>query len=213
MEVRGDIFIPPEAYPYLVAQRGAISDFRENQMQWLDLYANQLGEEYRNMKRYLPESCDSILDVGAGCGGIDVLLSHHFSDECSVTLLDGMNDPPFVSKHSNTFANFEISKRLLHANGVSQVFGINADCPPASAPRYWDLVISQKSWCFHYEPDRYLRVVKSGCLSGQTRLILDVRNDKPHWLVQLRAIFKHLAIIKVGPKHTTHAFEEPEKRV
>jgi hypothetical protein len=206
----GALFVPPETYPYLVAQRGAISDFRENREVWLGHYATQLAIEYRTMKRFLPEHCGSILDVGGGCGGIDVLLVRHYGGEPMVTLLDGIDDLPAVSSHSATFANFKVAENFLRANHVGLVHGIDARRAPSIAPRFWDLVISQKSWSFHYEPERYLSIVKTGCIAGQTRLILDVRHDKPQWLNQLKRVFRHIACAHTGKKHSTHVFEERE---
>jgi hypothetical protein len=210
VEVTEAIFVPEPTYPYLVAQRGAISDFREDREKWLGLYASQLAAEYRNMKRYLPEDCKTILDVGSGCGGIDILLSRHYGNACGVTLLDGHEDPPSVTQHSSTFASFAVARAFLWANDVRDVDGIDARHAPQIAPRFWDLVISQKSWCFHYEPARYLSIVTSGCVQGQTRIVLDVRHDKPEWLVQLKHTFKHIARAHDGKKYSTHIFEACE---
>ena len=201
------ISVPEAAMPYLIAQRGAISDFRQNRDTWLELYAEQLSNEFKFIKPYLPESCGSILDVGSGCGGINILLNDHYGGDCEVTLLDGVDDLPSVTKHAETFSSYSVAERFLKVNRVKKVYGIDARRAPNLAPRFWDLIISQKSWCFHYEPERYLSIVKSGCTADETRLIIDVRKDQPAWLTRLRFHFHHIATAFVGTKHTTEVFE------
>lgn len=202
------ISVPPRAYPYLVAQRGAISDMREDRLKWLTLYANQLANEYRAIELYLPTrdlAGASILDVGGGCGGINILLNRHFGGDATVTILDGIADPPAVTKHSSTFGNFDVAKEFLAANGVQIVKGIDASTAPIVAREMYDLVISQKSWCFHYRPERYLPLVKSG-MHAESVLIVDVRKDCPGWIDTLREHFPHHGTAYSGLKYSTEVF-------
>lgn len=203
MEVN-PIAVPEEAYPYLVAQRGAISDMREDRQTWLDMYGKQLVEEFARMQPYLPADCKTILDVGSGCGGIDILLSRHYGHEVDITLLDGIDDPPVVTKHARTFSHFAVAERFLKVNGCSKVRGIDARRAPGVAPRYWDLVISQKSWCFHYPPWTYLGIVESGCTSD-TVLIIDIRSDK-EWKRGMSKQFNHVATAHSDLKYSTEVF-------
>jgi SAM-dependent methyltransferase len=201
------IHVPGDAYPYLQMQRGAISDMRGDYQVWLQYYTEALFSEFDLIEPYLPLRCDSILDVGSGLGGIDALLNQHYGGDCRITLLDGVDDKPFVQSHSKTFNHMGIARQFLNANGVTHFDYIDANGSFRSAPRFFDLVISFKSWCFHYEPERYLTLVKSACISGQTKLIVDVRRDEPAWSSLMRKEFTHLDTIYMGSKFYCAVFQ------
>jgi hypothetical protein len=199
--------IPQVALPYLIAQRGAIDDMRLDGELWLRSYQMQLAAEFEAMRPWLPTECASILDVGGGMSGISVWLSRAYEPTCMVTILDGFADPPFVTSHSKTFSNFEVARKFLSANGVRNVYGIDAARAAQLAPRFWDLVVSQKSWCFHFAPSVYLPIVRSGCVANVTRLILDVRTDKPEWLGELSDEFGKPELVTKAAKHHTWLFQ------
>lgn len=207
-----EILIPEYAYPYLVAQRGAIDDMRDSPTVWCNRYIEMIEGEYKSIAPYLPKQCDAILDIGSGLGGIDILLSKHYGEGCQISLLDGINDPPNVTKHNETFSNATVAKRFLALNGISKLDFIDANNAYRAAPRFYDLIISFKSWCFHYEPARYLDFVQSCSIRGQTQLIIDVRraegkSDQGQWLNMLSDSFQHKAQIFAGFKFETHLFE------
>jgi hypothetical protein len=197
------LIVPESAYPYLVAQRGALDDMKGDSETWLRKYSDVLADEYRVIARYLPPSCRSILDVGSGMGGLNVYLNEHFGGCCDVTLLDGVDDPPNVELHRKTFNHMQIARLFLGANGVEQVDFIDANDAHRRATRTYDLIVSKQSWCFHYEPQRYLDLVLSAC-HPRTKLIVDVRRQKPQWLGELLEVFRHDAIIYDGVKTVTH---------
>lgn len=199
--------VPEVAFPYLQAQRGALDDMAGDYGRWLSHYQRMLAEEFEVMLPWLPRECESILDVGGGMSGISVLLNNHFGGNCQVTILDGVQDPPFVTSHAATFSHFSTAEKFLNCNGVGRVSGIEAREAPHIAPRFWDLVLSQKSWCFHYPPTRYMDLVRSGCRSGETRLVVDVRVDKPDWSDMLGKVFLLRAEPFVGRKHLTQVYE------
>lgn len=202
--------IPPDAIPYLVKQRGAISDMRADTMAWLDAYADTLQSELRSIDSYLPDDCQSILDVGGGMGGIDILLSEEFSFQPDVTLLDGIGDPPEMTVHRRHFSNFQIACGFLCANGVPRpkIHSLDPDNLPPRPPRYYDLVISFKSWCFHYPPGEYLDFIAAGCIAGETKIIVDVRREKrDEYLAALLEEWYLRATIYEGQKFQTLLFE------
>lgn len=201
------LIIPSEAYPYLQMQRGAINDMRQDEAKWLGAYTEAIYSEFDCIEPHLPATCDAILDVGSGLGGINVLLARHFGDQVQITLLDGVTDLPFVEKHAVTFNHMGVARRFLKANGVENIDWIDANQEKLTAPRFFDLVVSFKSWCFHYSPARYLQLVQSSAIAGHTRLILDVRRDKPEWHELLRASFRHVRDVYVGTKFSTVLFE------
>jgi hypothetical protein len=195
--------IPGDAYPYLVAQRGALDDMRDEPELWAAKYLEVLQSEMRALEPYLPATCETILDIGGGMGGIDVLLNEHYGGDCLVTLLDGMRDEPVVAKHSETFSNFEIARGFLELNGVRKVTSLDAAQPNLVPHFYYDLVISLKSWCFHYPPERYLDLVLSCVIPKQTVLIIDVRANNERYYDVLRERFGRMACIFAGPKFDT----------
>jgi len=100
-----------------------------------------------------------------------------------------------------------IARVLLAMNGVQYFDFIDASAPERAMPRKVDLVVSFRSWCFHFEPDSYLDLVQSWCVAGKTRLIVDVRRNKPEWDSMLRLAFRFVDIVYQGAKFTTLLLE------
>jgi SAM-dependent methyltransferase len=199
------LVVPDPAFDYLIAQRGALDDMRGDRHLWLAKYGDVLASEFASIEHFLPPDCDSILDVGGGMGGIDVLLNRHYGGDCLVTILDGMEDPPRMEKHRQTFSHAGIARQFLETNGVRRVRTIDANNPPAIAPDFYDLVVSFKSWCFHYEPERYLRLISTGLISDRTYLIVDVRKERRYdWIRALQPPFKDPTMIFYGAKFETY---------
>lgn len=207
------------AFAYLVLQRGALDDMKGDPKTWCSKYIDVLCSEFEHMEALLPEKCDSILDVGSGLGGIDAMLNDHYGGECQVTLLDGVDDPPAVTRHSITFNNMYVAKQFLAMNGVRRFDFIDANDPARQVKRKYDLIVSFKSWCFHIEPERHLDLVLSACRPG-TMLILDIRGGRNANLFDdaaaekryntmrlLSSHFKHRGMIWYGVKHETHRYE------
>lgn len=178
-----DIFVTNEAFEYLTLQRGGISNLRLDRSVWEKAFNVSLKQDFENILPFLPEKCNSILDIGGGMGGIDILLHRHFGNPL-ISILDGENDPPKVELHSQTFNSFIVSSIFLAINGVSNFFPISVNSVNSiktPEPHSYDLILSLKSWCFHYEPEAYLDFVKKYSHKG-TVIILDVRTDKSEWL-------------------------------
>lgn len=194
--------IPGDAYPYLVAQRGALDDMRDEPELWAAKYLEVLQSEMRSIEPYLPPACDAVLDIGGGMGGIDVLLNEHYNG-CHVTILDGIADPPRADKHDVTFSNKEVARNFLSSNGVESFDFIDANAPAPAASRFYDLIVSFKSWCFHLPPERYLALVLSCVIPKQTVLIIDVRAKNDRYYDVLCEHFGKMACIFSGPKFDT----------
>jgi len=210
------IVVPMAAYPYLQMQRGAISDFQMDESQWLQRYVDMIRGEFNCIEPYLPPTCDAILDVGSGLGGIDILLQRHYGEACQVTLLDGADDAPMVESHAKTFNHMGVARDFLAANHVGNVHCVDANAAVLHAPSYFDLVVSFKSWCFHVEPKRYVDFVRSNSIpGGGTKVIVDMRHrgrepDRHReWWTQMSAAFRHVSWIYDGPKVETHLWETP----
>lgn len=196
-----------QAYPYLIAQRGALDDMRADTHAWSEKYTDALNLEFDRLRPFLPADCDSILDVGAGMGGIDVLLSEYYEYECDITLLDGIDDPPDMRRHRHTFSHFGVAKDFLAMNGVwpKRIHCLDAKALPGIAPRFFDLIVSFKSWCFHYPPRVYLDFIASGCIAERTLLMVDVRKVRSyHWLRELQSVFRLVNLIHYQKKCEMH---------
>jgi len=203
------ITVPLDAYPFLQLQRGAISDFAaDNPAIWLQHYINSLYSEFECIEPYLPLRCCSILDVGSGLGGINALLNRHYGGDCKVTLLDGVNDPARLDSHATTFNSMAVARAFLAMNGVEYFGFVDASAPELAMHReVVDLVISFRSWCFHFEPETYLELVKSWCVPGKTKLLIDVRRTKPEWESELRMAFRFVSVVYQGAKFATLLLE------
>jgi SAM-dependent methyltransferase len=208
------IKIPNEAWPYLQMQRGAISDMRaDHHERWLQAYTDAVYGEFDCIEPYLPATCGAVLDVGSGLGGINILLTRHFGDQCEVSLLDGATDAPMVKSHDETFNHFDVARNFLSLNGVRHIHCIDAS-KPLVAPSFYDLVVSFKSWCFHIEPSRYIDFVHRHCAPG-ARIIVDMRHrDRApmrsyEWMRQMTGTFRHVAVLHYGVKFETHLFDLP----
>lgn len=197
------LFITEEAYPYLVAQRGALDDMRADPALWASRYADVINAEFRRMEPHLPARCRRILDIGSGLGGIDILLNRHYGGECDITLLDGVDDPPEVDLHRKTFNSMRVAERFLTLNGVKNFSYIDANNAPDYTRDFADLIISCKSWCFHYPPSKYQDLVASACSSDGSAVFLDLRYGKPDWRAELERQFSFEKHIYGGLKFDT----------
>lgn len=184
--VRLQLMVPARAIPYLRVQKGSIDPALDD-LEFPDAYCRHLAAAYRSIVPALAPACRSVLDVGSGLGGIDVLIARHYHGQLDrVALLDGRDDPPVVSLHRRTFNSMRVAYDFLTANGLQwkQLRNFQpTSAPPVDEPPF-DLVISQGAWCFHFAPDVYLDFVAAVTGSG-SRLIVDVRVAKTEWEGQL----------------------------
>lgn len=192
------MIIPDDAYPYLVAQQGALDVLRQDRAAWTRAYLRQMDGLLGNVQRFLPEKLESVLDIGGGVGGFDALLNASRGGGLTISILDGVNDPPVVINHDKPFNNMKVTAEFLTANGVKN---FRPQSPKALFDHEpFDLVVSFASWCFHYPPDVYLDFVRR-CCHAQTILILDVRRGRPGWSEALHKPFRCIDIAEHAGKY------------
>lgn len=196
------ITISDEVFPYLVLQKGELYWLNGDRQLWERAYAEDIQGIFNNIEPCLPTACHSILDVGGGMAGINILLARHYGSPL-VAVLDGESDPPQMHRHAWTFNDLGVTGRFLAANGVDNFLPIPANKLPD--PRPFNLITSYGSWCFHYAPGVYLDWVKACCLPTTT-LILDVRTIHPDWLETLENTFHRVGFIDHGNKHDRYVF-------
>ena len=200
--------VDPEHFDYLKIQKGNLDRFASDRFDWMVRYQEDLRDQYESIRPHLPRQCGAFLDVGSGLGGIDVLIRRHYVErgrDPEVNLLDGLDDPPEMKLHRQTFNNMRIARNFQVKNG----------CPPQKlvaygpqAPEFeskFDLVVSFGSWCFHYPTELYLARVKQA-LAPKAVVILEVRAEKEDWLRALVDNFGAPVMILKRPKWSRLVF-------
>lgn len=197
------MIITKDHFKYLHIQRGEVSDaYKQGFAAWKSAYEQSLEAIMENITPALPATCRTLLDVGSGLGGIDVLLSRHFGGARVVTL-DGTDDPAEVVSHAKTFNNAAVTNDFLRQNGVTN----HTHCPPSMQEfnEKFDLVVSFAAWGFHILPGDYLPQVKAA-LAPKATVILDVRKARRDWLEEFVRAFGRPEVLQQGKKHVRLAW-------
>lgn len=173
-----------------------------------ELFSEEMFAEYEAMKKYLPQNARTILDIGCGIGGIDVLLNNHYKNTTPlIYLLDKTEMPKKVYyglEGKGCFYNsFEVVKDFLTKNGIrdTQIFVQEAnEKNTIDFNTTFDLVISLISWGFHYPVSVYLDQVYEKLSPGGV-LIIDVRKSFGG-LEALQKKFGNMEVIYDTTKHS-----------
>jgi len=181
-------------HDYLYVQCGDIAHIPDR-YNWHTAYNRRMNRLYESLKPFLPAKCDNILDIGSGLGGIDVLLSKHYSGNASVELLDGESDQPIVNRHAETFSNHAVMSDFLSKNGVEN-FSLSSPQKYDIKPR--DLIVSFSAYCFHIDVDKYLKLITESA-HADTVCIFRIRDGK-NYLETLKKYFPHTRIVNQQKK-------------
>ena len=129
-------------------------------------YSESVRIDFEFIEPYLPEKVGSILDIGCGMAGIDVLLKKKFP-EAKLSLLDGDGLSPQYSwsLEGRPYSNLKATETLLKENGVKVDQWLKVGTKDLLQA---DLIISLLSWGFHYPLSSYK--VKGFCIA-------DLRKD------------------------------------
>ena len=133
-----------------------------------DEYVESLEADFNSISKFLPLGVDSILDIGCGLAGIDILLSRKYP-LAEIHLMD--NDGPGANKLSGLWSTMqpynsrEVANEFLAANGITKQIWHDIGTQGLKA----DLVISFRSWGFHYPLETY-------GVFGETTIV-DIRGD------------------------------------
>lgn len=167
-------------------------------------FNRDMALEYAEILPYLPAHARTILDVGCGVGGIDVLLHRHYG-RAKLYLVDRTqtNDTVYYAfrEHSAFYNSLEVTRGLLVRNRIPEAdlhFREVGDEPRLNVPEAIDLVISLISWGFHYPVSTYIHQVHALLRPG-SRVILDVRKGTDG-KAQLEARFPRVTTISDAPK-------------
>jgi len=197
--VTSDLIVNDDVWKYLVIQRGDLHQYKDDREAWLDLYKLQLEIDLEHIHQACPHPAD-VLDIGSGVGAIDVMLAKLGS---SVHLLDGEDALPIMFRQDVPFNARKAVKSFFADNGITKFSYMS---PHNLYPVKVDLVLSFRSWCFHYPPVQYLEFVKQ-CCKPSTRLLIDVRKDRMEWLSVLKLNFHMLGSVVTRRKFHRVMFE------
>jgi len=193
-------------FEYLKIQKGNLEPFASDRHQWQARYERDLLRTFAEIRPYLPNVCWGFLDIGSGLGGIDVLIGRHYERRDGgrpyTHLLDGIDDPPVMRLHRETFNNMRVARDFQLKNGLpGERFGYFGTREQFYR-RPYDLVVSFGSWCFHYPPSTYLpELTKGGGLHSDSVVIVDMRRGKPEWVSDFWAAgFRSVALVRSSPK-------------
>lgn len=196
------LIIEPAHWEFLKIQHGSVAS-EENLAdfsKWQTAYEASLHDLFENIRPSLPDEVGSILDIGSGLGGIDLLLSRHYGG-VDLTLLDGVDGIPHVHLHNLPFSNAETAKDFHAKNGNPFVKCVWPAPPPAE---HYDLVVSFAAYCFHIAPFEYLSALMNA-IRPHTVMIFDVRKKK-EFLAPLVAAFGKPQVIFDAPKFVRCVF-------
>jgi len=142
----------------------------------------KITRDFNVIEEWLPARMSSILDIGCGMGGIDILIQNSRSVR-RIYLIDGDG----TGEKRNGFDH-----EMKPWNDVKEakqfVAGNVSNCTvydKMPARFLVDLIISLKSWGHHYPVDTYLSLAKRS-LRSTGRIILDIR--RIHKEVGLRSM-------------------------
>ena len=160
---------------YLQAQRNLSIEDKESIITSYEKYHSTVAQ-------FLPEKCNSVLDIGCGLGITDLCIFEHYGrdDNIMFNLLDKTEFTEklyFGFEEVAAFYNdLEIAKKLLRDYGISEenITIFDAERDKLSELRNIDLVISSIAWGFHFPISVYVHEVVN-LMHENSVLILDVR--------------------------------------
>lgn len=145
------------------------------------LYERSTRAIYENLRAWLPPRCGNILDIGAGLGGIDVMLSRHYEHNVHVTLMDidGISEKKKIGWHTQVekfghYTSFEAAHDFLVENGLPESHITFRDARLGVPAGPFDVIVSLLSWGFHYPVETYADGAYAALAFGGS-LIIDIR--------------------------------------
>jgi len=163
-------------------------------------YINLIIKEFQGIEPFLPVNCKSILDIGCGVGGIDVLLYKKY--KTIMHLLDGdylSNDMLYgFNIKESIYNSLDATKKMMITNNINnyKLYNIQDGFPKL---KNIDVVISIYSWGFHYTIEKYIdNVIK--VLSKDGILIMDIRKSAEELYI-IKTCFNNISEIETdNPK-------------
>jgi len=158
-------------------------------------YTKDIKKDYDSVKEHLPEKCDSILDIGCGIGGIDLMLYNHYNGNVFLNMYDfrtTSNDIYYgYRSHGAVYNSLELTRDFLTMNGVKRDSFEIYDAHGSFIEQDYDIIISLLSCGFHYPVETYLQQIKK---CSPKVVILDIRKHS-NQIGLLKDNFNHVETI------------------
>ena len=190
-----------------IYERYFLTAWEKNRQQEIaDLYYEDITNDYQQIAPYLPGRASSIVDVGAGLGGINIFLQERYKDQNPHFHLldkDQMDRTIyyFYEKTASAYCDFNATRNFLADNGLPEMqftlFDLNEAAFPAEINA--DLVISLVSWGYHYPLDTYLDQVVA-MLGEDGSLVIDLRKDQDG-IVKIMNSFSDVKLVDETFRH------------
>lgn len=176
----------------------------------IDNYCRIMSREFATIRDYIPSDLNTIIGIGPGVAGLEVLISKHCrslgNPPPSIILIDKTGiDPVHFGFHevAAVYNSLDISRNVLVMNGhppdkVSAIDAEDAADLRGSHVGKIDLVTSLIAWGFHFPIDTYLDLVESLLRPGGC-LIVDVRRGTDG-RAKVEQKFGSITIIMDDPK-------------
>src|SRR3989338_3275914 len=85
-------------------------------------FSQDMLSEFNRLKSFLPPTINSLLDIGCGLAGIDILISQHYQHQIEIFLIDKTKIDRNIHYHFKEKGSFynslSAAKELLTANGI-----------------------------------------------------------------------------------------------
>lgn len=157
---------PPNVVAYIERGSKSFEDAVEE-------YERRLLRSFDDVRQHLDFfDLTSILDIGCGLGGMDILIAQEFGVK-NIHLLDGEGEGKKLNRYSETetvpWYDVRIGKSLVEANVSANVYAhtkvtdINVNA-----------IFSFRSWGHHFPVDCYLGLVRD-CLVPGGIVLTDIR--------------------------------------
>jgi len=183
------MIIPESCMPWIKLQRhGAKYSINKKE------YITEMEKEFKLILPFLLKKCNSILDIGCGVAGIDVLLSKHY-DNPKLYLLDTdfKNDVVYGFGNKKSFYNsLSATKNMMDFNNVLNYHILDFNHELKNLENI-DIIISTLSCGYHYPVDTYLEKINK-ILSKNGILIIDIR-ENTDGIKKIGKYFQYINII------------------
>ncbi|MYH16960.1 MAG: hypothetical protein F4149_17485 [Gammaproteobacteria bacterium] len=176
----------------------------------IEKYTEIMVREFETIRNYLGPTVSTVLSIGPGVGGLEVMLTRHLismgQSPPHLILCDKSGIEPIhfgYTERAAAYNSLELSKQALVDNGqpVEKIETIEASLSRKLLDSYTgkvDIVISLLAWGFHFPIQTYLELAKR-LLKPTGRIILDTRKETPGF-DEMVSNFECVKVIHDDPK-------------